>query len=82
MTKDELYAWGERNGFTKDAWGHLHKGNLRIKVQKHTIRIESKRVVEATQYSPRKTIWAKKRLGRLSKMGFDENDKLTGLTLN
>jgi len=82
MTKDELYAWGERNGWEKDSWGHLHKGNLRIKVQKYTIRIEGKRVVEATDYSPRKTIWKKHRLGRLSQMGVDENEKLTGLTVN
>lgn len=80
MTKDELYAWGERNGWERNTWGHLHKGNLRIKVQTHTIRIESRRVIEKTQYSPRKVIWVKKRLGRLSKMGLDENDKFTGLT--
>lgn len=42
MKKEELEDYLSRKGYKKDRWGHYHKGTIRYKMQKTSVRIERK----------------------------------------
>ena len=42
MKKEELESFLSRKGYKKDRWGHYHKGDIRYKMQKTSVRIERK----------------------------------------
>lgn len=42
MKKEELKNFFKVRGFSEDRWGHLKKGNRRIKMQKTSFRVEAK----------------------------------------
>ena len=43
MKKEELESFLTRKGYKKDRWGHYHKGYIRYKIQKTSVRIEGKK---------------------------------------
>lgn len=51
MTKQELINWATTKGWTLDRWGHLRKNNLRMKLQKRTVRLEREYRTPDTRYS-------------------------------
>ena len=57
--KASIQRFFESAGWTKDGWGHYHKGNRRVKMQARSFRLEKKAVVEASKYSPRQSFWVK-----------------------
>lgn len=40
MTRDEVIAWATSRGYQPDRWGHLHKGNYRLKLSRIALRHE------------------------------------------
>lgn len=42
MKKEELESFLSKKGYKKDRWGHYHKGDVRYKMQKTSVRIERK----------------------------------------
>jgi len=41
MTRHEFEAWATAHGWTKDQWGHYHKGDRRFKLSKVAVRLEA-----------------------------------------
>lgn len=42
MEREELEGFLCGRGFKRDRWGHYHKGSIRYKMQKTSVRIERK----------------------------------------
>lgn len=42
MTRQEFEAWATAQDWTKDQWGHYHKGDRRFKLSKVAVRLEAK----------------------------------------
>ncbi len=40
MTREELITWVTARGYRPDRWGHLHKGNYRLKLSRIAVRHE------------------------------------------
>jgi hypothetical protein len=74
MTRDELIAWGTRNGWTLDRWGHLKKefdnGTHRIKLSRIAARHEI-----ATPFG-----WARLASGYLKNLSIAADGKLAGMS--
>jgi len=71
MTRQEFEAWATAHGWTKDQWGHYHKGDRRIKLSKVAVRLE------ATAGSAG---WVGLRSGYFSRLRITDTGKLAGLT--
>jgi len=70
MTRQEFEAWAITHGWTKDQWGHYHKGDLRFKLSKVAVRLEAKAGDAG---------WVRLRSGYFSKLHITEAGKLAGL---
>jgi hypothetical protein len=85
VTPDEVRAWALRNGWTQDAWGHLHKdltadsgvrpGHYRIKLSKIMARVER----QYRSNLDNSLHWLRTVSGYYSAMYIDKNDQLIGL---
>lgn len=42
MKKEELIEFLDEKGYIRDSWGHFHKGTIRWKIQKISVRVETK----------------------------------------
>lgn len=42
MKKTDLEDFLSKRGYKKDRWGHYHKGDIRYKMQKTSVRVEKK----------------------------------------
>jgi len=81
---EALHEWMIRHGYKEDAWGNYKKvrndgTEIRYKIQKTSIRLESKVIYEATEYSPKSYDWVKVRGAYLKDVSFTEDDKIAGL---
>ena len=70
MTCQEFEAWATAHGWTKDQWGHYHKGDRRFKLSKVAVRLEAKAGSAG---------WVRLRSGYFSKLRITEAGKLAGL---
>lgn len=70
MTRQEFEVWATAHGWTKDQWGHYHKGDRRFKLSKVAVRLE----VKAGSAG-----WVRLRSGYLSRLCITESGKLRGL---
>ena len=70
MTKAEFETWATKSGFSRDRWGHFHKGETRLKVSSTTVRLE----VKATAAG-----WVRLRSNYFSKLSLTADGKLSGL---
>jgi len=70
MTRQEFEAWAAAHGWTKDQWGHYHKGDRRFKLSKVAVRLEAKAGSAG---------WVRLRSGYFSKLRITEAGKLAGL---
>jgi len=68
MKKEELEAFLSRKGYKKDRWGHYHKGDIRYKMQKNSVRVERKMGKD----------WIKMRSAYYKDLRISENDKVKG----
>lgn len=71
MTRHEFEAWASAHGWTKDQWGHYHKGDRRFKLSTVAVRLE----VKAGSAG-----WVRLRSGYFSKLHITEAGKLAGMT--
>jgi len=70
MTRQEFEAWASAHSWTKDQWGHYHKGDRRFKLSKVAVRLE----VKAGSAG-----WVRLRSGYFSKLHITEAEKIAGL---
>lgn len=80
MTKQEFETWALGCGWTKDAYGHFHKGDMRFKVQDRSVRMEKSYRTPDTQYSKGEQRWLRLRSGFFSKLSISPDGKLVGMT--
>ena len=78
LTKQEVIDWAISKGYHKDKYGHLQKGEHRIKIQATSIRYEVKVHHPAALYSGAKNEWMRLRSGYLKDLSIKEG-KLSGL---
>jgi len=75
LTKAEFEQWATNRGWTKDKFGNFHKTangkEYRFKISKISVRYELKFDGD----------WLRLRSGYFKDLGFDKEDKLTGLKL-
>jgi hypothetical protein len=81
MSKAEFYEWAERNGWEQDRWGHLSKGEYRLKVQARSVRLERRYKTTATEYSPSETRYVRLRGAYFSALSLDGEGKLQGMKM-
>jgi len=79
MTLQELETFLVSEGYVKDAYGHFHKGVVRFKIQKRTVRLERKYYTSDTQYSKGKLCYARFASGFLTRMKIVDG-KIQGMT--
>jgi len=70
MTRQKFEAWATAHGWTKDQWGHYHKGDRRFKLSKVAVRLEAKAGSAG---------WVRLCSGYFSKLRITEAGKLAGL---
>ncbi len=70
MTRQEFEQWAVAHGWTKDQWGHYHKGDKRLKLSSVAARLE----VKADSAG-----WVRLRSGYYSRLNISESGKLVGL---
>lgn len=66
MKKEELERFLSRKGYKKDRWAHYHKGDIRYKMQKISVRVENKMSFG----------WVKRFTEYYKNLEISENDKL------
>jgi hypothetical protein len=71
MTRKEFELWATAHGWTKDQWGHYHKGDRRFKLSKTAVRLEAKAGSAG---------WVRLRSGYFSRLRITDTVKLAGLT--
>lgn len=71
MTRHAFEAWATAHCWTKDQWGHYHKGDRRFKLSKVAVRLEAKAGSAG---------WVRLRSGYYSKLRITADGKLAGLT--
>jgi hypothetical protein len=70
MTRQEFEQWASAHGWTKDQWGHYHKGDKRLKLSSVAARLEVKAGTAG---------WVRLRSGYYSRLSISETGKLAGL---
>ncbi len=70
MTRQNFEAWATAHGWTKDQWGHYHKGDRRFKLSKVAVRLEAKAGSAG---------WVRLRSGYYFKLHVTGDGKLAGL---
>jgi hypothetical protein len=70
MTRQEFEQWAVAHDWTKDQWGHYHKGFKRLKLSSVVARLE----VKAGSAG-----WVRLRSGYYSRLHVTEAGKLAGL---
>jgi hypothetical protein len=70
MTRQEFEAWAVGRGYTRDRWGHYHKGERRFKLSKVAVRLEAKAGSAG---------WVRLRSGYFSKLRITEAGTLAGM---
>jgi hypothetical protein len=76
MTREQLEAWATRHGWERDAYGHYHKGEMRLKMQKRTVRYERGWKTTATEYSRSEKRWTLRWSGFYSQLSLNAEDQL------
>jgi len=79
MSREEFEQWAEKNGWKRDRFGHYHKGDLRLKLQAKTVRLERSHRTEDTQYRKGEKRWIRIRSGYYGKLSLSAENKLIGL---
>ena len=79
MKREELESFLLANGWTRDSFGHFHKGEYRMKMQDKSVRYERGYHTEATQYIKAEKRWMRIRSGYYGKLSIVDG-KIAGLT--
>jgi hypothetical protein len=78
MKKEDLAAYLVQHGWTKDRFGHYHKGEYRFKFQKISVRLEKGYHTADTEYSKGEKRWLPVRSAYLKDLSI-KDDKIHGL---
>ena len=76
MTREQLEAWAVRHGWKKDAYGHYHNGDQRLKFQDRSVRLERGVHTPDGEYSKGKKLWLKRKSAFFSKLTLDATDQI------
>lgn len=75
MKKEDLIRWAEENGWSISSFGHLHKGEYRLKIQARSVRLEMSYRSEVD----RKKKYLRVSSAYFSELSISEEGKLIGL---